>query len=293
MSALPATPGDIRRRRPEWSPWLAVVEAVVREIGATPWDTAVPDRDRVRAAAGPLVGGAEIAVPRLVVRRLLGRLVRTASDSGAPKMAALRRALEPAPDVLALFAASVRQDGAPAARAAADTDADPEAFAAVVALLAVPFLHACRRRWSASVPESWVEGYCPVCASWPAFTEVRGIERSRHHRCGRCGGDWHARLLRCPYCATADHDGLVTLAPEAGGSHATIDACRRCHGYVKTFTRLQGCAPEAVLFEDMASVDLDLAALGQGFARPAGAARAFDVAVSDNGSPRRFLAWRT
>jgi FdhE protein len=129
----------------------------------------------------------------------------------------------------------------------------------------------------------------------PAFAEVRGIERNRYFRCGRCGGEWHARALHCPYCAMSDHDELVALVPEkagsnAVGSNAVIDACKRCLGYVKTFTRLQGCSPDAVMLEDLASVDLDVAAIEHGFARSPGPGHALAITVTEKDTRRGFFA---
>jgi len=95
--------------------------------------------------------------------------------------------------------------------------------------------------------------------AWPAFAEVRGIERSRYFRCAWCGGEWHARALHCPYCDTSDHGQLVSLVAENGGSNAAIDACTHCLRYVKTLTRLQGCPPDTVMIEDLGTVDLDVA----------------------------------
>jgi hypothetical protein len=70
-----------------------------------------------------------------------------------------------------------------------------------------------------------------------------------------------------------------------------IEACTRCRGYVKAFTRLQGCPPAAVLLEDLASADLDVAAFAQGFSRPPGAGYPLEVAVTDRTAARRFFAW--
>jgi len=88
----------------------------------------------------------------------------------------------------------------------------------------------------------------------------------------------------------SDHDELVVLVPERGSSNAVIDACQRCLGYVKTFTRLQGCPPGAVMLEDLASVDLDVAAFEHGFARPSGPGYALEITVIDEGAGRRFFA---
>jgi FdhE protein len=291
----------LKRQRPEWEPWLAVVEEILREAGTSAWDVTVPadlgaEAPSAKAAARqttvPLLAGATIALTASSVRRLLERLIRIASLSGTPKMATLAAALREDLDVLTLFTASLCQDNERVTEVAAASGADAEAFQAVIALLPVPFLHACNRRWSSSISESWVEGYCPVCGSWPAFAEVRGIERSRHFRCGRCGGEWHARALACPYCAVDDHHALVSLVPEKTGPRAAIDACTRCLGYVKTLTTLQGCAPGAVMLEDLASVDLDVAALEQGYTRPIGSGYSLEATVTAQNATRRFFSWR-
>jgi FdhE protein len=205
----------------------------------------------------------------------------------------LQRTLKDCPtevDVVALLAASMRHDNACMVNAARAVGVDEDAFQSVAALLAVPLLQACERRWAPAVGANWVEGYCPVCGSWPAFAEVCGIERNRCFRCGRCGGSWHARQLVCAYCGTVDHNELTTLVPERAGSHAAVEACTRCNGYVKTFTRLQACTPGMVMLDDLASVDLDVAALELGYSRPTGPGRAFDVTVREAGGG--IFRWR-
>jgi FdhE protein len=291
MMASTALSG-LKRQRPEWEPWLAVIEEIVRETGSGSWDSWVPPDLPVQPAPVPRLAGAAVSVPAPAVRRLLERLIRLASRSESPAMATLPSVLDADLDVLTIFAASLCHDADRLKEIAARAGADTEALHAVAALLPVPLLHACNRRWASSIPESWVEGYCPVCASWPAFSEVRGIERNRYCRCGRCGAEWRADILHCPYCATRDHDELVALVPEKSGPKGAVDACRRCRGYLKTFNRLQGCPAETVVLEDLASVDLDVAALERGYARPPGAGYALNVGVMDGAAPRRFFAWK-
>jgi FdhE protein len=281
----------LKQRRPEWSPWLAVIEETVRELTSPRWDSAVPEPPEARDDGVPLLSGSTIAVDAREVRRTLERLADLASRSGTPKMASVKAALRADVDLLTLYAASIRQQGEEVAGLARACGADEEALQAVVSLLGLPLLHACRRRWSSAVPAGWTEGYCPLCGSWPAFAEVRGIERSRYARCGRCGVEWFAPILRCAYCGTDSHDELVSLVPDTAGSPGAIDACRRCQGYVKTFTRLQGCAPAAVMLEDLGSVDLDVAALEQGYARPSGPGCAVDVHMSQTRAARRLFVW--
>ena len=307
MTATTVAFDDLRRRRTEWAPWLAVIAEVVHEIGRREWDAAVPSAAESRGAVVPGLAGAEITLPASAARRFLERLIRVASRSESPKLSTLRGARAADLDALVVFTASVRQDTDAIAAAAAGPGVDAEALQAVAALLSIPFLHACARRFTSSISPGWVQGYCPVCGSWPAFAEVRGIERTRSYRCGRCGAEWHARALCCPYCETIDHDELVALVPENGavtarraqracegeergdgvpasdragvwgGAPSEIAACTRCRGYVKTFTTLQGCAPANVMLEDLGSVELDIAALAQGYSRRAGAG--YDLAI--------------
>ena len=293
MTAPDAALNGLRRERPEWEPWLIVVDETLREAGSPAWEAAVPAAAQAQRTAVPLLAGTKLILEVGLVRRLFERLIRTASRVGTPKMSSLKAALHADLEWAPLFTASLSQDSDRINEIAAVSGADADALHAVIALLPVPFLHACNRRWASSISASWVEGYCPVCGSWPAFAEVRGIERNRYFRCGRCGGEWHARALYCPYCAMSDHDELVTLVPEKVGSNAVIDACQRCLGYVKTFTRLQGCSPGAVMLEDLASVDLDVAAIEHGFARSPGPGLALEITVTDKGRRPGFFAWKS
>jgi hypothetical protein len=47
------------------------------------------------------------------------------------------------------------------------------------------------------------------------------------------------------------------------------------------------------MLEDLASVELDVAALEQGYARPAGAGYALGARVADKAETRRFFAWKS
>jgi FdhE protein len=282
---------SLKRRRPEWSPWLAVVEQIHRESTASRWDAAVPEEHGTGEHSTPMLAGASIVVDGRDVRRLFERLVDLAVRGGTPKMATLQTALRGEVDPGLLFGASITQNTAQVAGIAASTGADPEALQAIVAMVSVPFLQACNRQWSSSIPGNWTEGYCPVCASWPAFAEVRGIDRSRYLRCGRCGSEWQAHILHCAFCGNRNHEDLASLVPDKAGSAGVVDACRRCHGSLKAFTRLQGCPAASVMLEDLASVDLDVAALEQGYTRPGGAGAALEVTVEATSASRRFFAW--
>src|SRR5512138_195796 len=204
---------DVERlshQRPEWLPWLSIVGEALREGREHRWNAVVPDAPEVQQPHTPLLSGAAVRISEAVVRRLWRRLLGLAAGSGSPKLATLKTAINQRIDAAALFEASLCQDKRWVDRLATTSEADAEALEAVVALVSFAFLQACNRRWASVLPASWVDGYCPVCASWPAFVEVRGIERSRYCRCGRCGSEWYSELLHCGYCGSHDHDQFVS-----------------------------------------------------------------------------------
>ena len=270
----------LERRHPEWKPWLTVIQTLLGEMANPAWDAVVP----AQHGKVPLLADAVIRLEEGLVRRLWDQLLRVACRTGTPKLATLEPLLHAECDVLAVFRASLCQDGDPVAV----SGADPGALRAIAALVPVPFLQACNRRWAVLKPASWTEGYCPVCGAWPTLAEVRGIERSRFFRCGRCGGEWQARCLVCPYCGLTDHTELTCLVPEKGGAAGVIDACRRCLGYVKTLTTLQGSPPAKVLLDDLATVDLDVAAVERGYRRPEGTGYHLNVTVKEQGTRHLF-----
>jgi FdhE protein len=290
MTAIETGLKDLRRQHPEWEPWLAVVQEVLSETVNPEWDALVPIRSEAQQSKVPLLSGITLTLERRAIHRLLEKLILIAHRSGTPAMASLEPALHKDLDLFDLFKASLCEDRDRLRDIAAYLGADAEAFQAITALLPVPLLHACNRRWASAKSVSWTEGYCPVCGAWPAFSEVRGIERSRYLSCGRCGSEWQTRALFCFYCGMTDHNELVSLVPEKSGSNSVIDACKRCLGYAKTFTTLQGSQPAKVLLDDLASAHLDVAALEQGYKRPQGAGYSLDVTVTDNGNAwRRFF----
>jgi FdhE protein len=290
MTAVDSGLQALKQRHPEWQPWLAVVQAVLSETANPHWDALVPSRTTSQQSPVPLLAGITLDLDLRSIHRLWDTLIGIAHRSGTPKMATLKPARSKALDLSAFFNASLCQDSARLKQMASPVGADPEAFQAVAALLPIPFLHACNRLWASAKSASWVEGYCPVCGAWPALAEVRGIERNRYFRCGRCGGEWQAQCLFCPYCGMTDHNELVSLVPEQSGSNSVIEACKRCLGYVKALTTLQGSPPAKVFLDDLASAHLDVAALEQGYKRPEGGGYALSVALTENGAtPRLFV----
>ena len=168
---------------------------------------------------------------------------------------------------------------------------EPTALRAVAELAVLPLLHACGRRWAARAPVAWQPGYCPICGAWPTLAESRGVERTRRLRCARCG-DWATDWLRCPYCDAREHTRLGSLVAHGSAERRRVEVCRACQGYLKTLTVLQGSPPADVMLDDLASVDLDVAARGAGFTRPPGPGYRLGARVVEAPGLARRLAWR-
>ncbi|HEX7118367.1 MAG TPA: formate dehydrogenase accessory protein FdhE [Longimicrobiales bacterium] len=267
---------------PEWRAWLALVETTLDALEDPAWGTAAPDAPApARPAAAPLLHGTTIRVDARRARRWVRRLVKTAADESAPGAASLRRFRFRRLDAAALLEAAVAHDTPRIEQIAAEVDADPHALAAVAQLAARPLLQASGRRLAGHVPPGWDHGYCPVCGAWPALAESRGIERARRLRCARCGADWNIVVLRCPFCGERDHRRQGGLVPDGEEEIRRVDTCHSCRGYVKTITTLRPIAPPAVLIEDLATVELDIAALERGYARPERPGYTVVVSVGD------------
>ena len=277
MSASNPMLDALRRANPGWAPWLRIVGVVLDEAQSSAWDAlvrGVSAHDR----GAPMLSRAVIAFDGRI-ERLFAQLARLAAESGARKLtglAAVDLSREFARDV---FRASLEPDGAALDRLASAGKADPGALRAVASLLPMPFLHACARRWQHTPASAWDQGYCPVCASWPAAAEVCGVERIRWLRCGRCGMAWQSAPLRCTYCGMRDHTQLDSLVVE--GQSVSVEVCNRCMGYLKVHMKLQKSAAAAVIVEDLASMALDVAAAQRGYLRPRGGGCALDVSFGE------------
>jgi FdhE protein len=156
---------------------------------------------------------------------------------------------------------------------------DAGRLSAVAQLALVPILRTCATRLREHVPESWISGYCPVCGAWPALAELRGLERNRRLRCGRCSSDWPIPVLRCPFCSELRHDKLHALLPEGDEQTRRVDVCDTCNGYLKCFSALQPMPLKSLAITDLSTVELDIVAQQRGYARPSRLAYPLSVTV--------------
>jgi FdhE protein len=299
-TAAPLTGGlaALARSRSEWAPWLAVLDVTRAATRESAWLEAVPSAPAASDGGTPLLAGATIAVPNRLLRGWLRTLLRIADSAGTATLGAAPRA--DTEQLRALLEAGLREDTTRIASLAQTLGADAGALGAVAALAPVPLLRACAERWAPHVPRAWAHGWCPVCGSWPAFAEARGLENARRLRCARCAADWPTAWLRCPYCGEDDHMRLGSLVvtldqerdPAASGLArvaTSIDTCGRCRGYLKTMTTLGPTPADDLGLIDLATVELDVAALEHGYARPTGPGAALGAHVSAAGG--RLSGW--
>jgi FdhE protein len=280
VSALHDLASSLKRDQPAFRPWLSVMEIALAAAADSTWESSA--RAIVPAPEGEVaLAGASVAVDRKAAAALLKRLLAAASEAPAGEdgwrlVPGRIRRLEPA----RWLAAAVGQDPSVLDEVAGQLDVPTAVVMPIADLAALPLLQACGRRFAVRC-SAWSEGHCPICGAWPTLAEMRGLERARRLRCGRCGADWGSVPLLCPYCANVDHETLTSLVPEKGAESRRIDACNRCRGYLKALAQLGAIRPELVPLEDLASVELDLAAIERGYQRPQNAPGARGVNIAE------------
>ena len=275
------TVASLAAEHPEWQPWLAIFGVARAAVDDPAWKSAVP-----ATAAGdlPLIDRATLTIDAPLASRFLGELLERAG---------LPRVNETA--VPAIFEAAMAEDSDRLRTLAVDAGADAERFATAAALAVTPLLQRCREAWQDRVPAPYMDAACPICGAWATLAEARGLERRLRLRCGRCGAEWAAQVLRCAFCGTIAHEQLGTLVGETAGDTRKVDTCAACRGYMKTIATLTPSPPADVRLYDLATVDLDVAALSHGYARPPRLAPPLSVRVTPRASRGRLAGlarWR-
>jgi FdhE protein len=261
----------LAREHPEFGGWLDLLSVVADEAAGGAWADAIPDTP---ATGVPLLAGATLTIDPVVASAWLRRLL----DVGARSVPVLASAGEQL-DALVVLESAIALDIA-RIDALAETAAVPaEPLRAVLPLAAWPWLQCAGARLADRVPADHPHAWCPICGAWATLAEARGLESARRLRCGRCGGDWPAAWLRCPFCGTDEHARLRGLVGETTGEARRADGCAACGAWVKTITTLGASTIAEVRLLDLATVDLDVAALARGWKRPAGLGAVLDVHV--------------
>ena len=267
-----------------WRPWIKLLEVALQAAEDPVWTSAVPHSPLPSGAAwppyAPLLEGASLRVDGRRVRKLVRELIHSAESAREDGSISRTRISGRRLDAVALLQAAIVRDEDAMARCALRSGLELEPLGVIGQLAAMPLLHACAQAWRERIPSTWTHGYCPVCGAWAALAELRGLDRSRRLRCGRCASDWPLSVLQCAYCGENNHDHLGTLTPEDEPQTRRVEVCYTCKGYLKAFTSLRPMTHRAVAMTDLASVDLDLIAQEREYARPSHYAHTLKVSVS-------------
>jgi FdhE protein len=258
---------------PEWKPWLGLLETALRHADDDAWRRVDLRFAAARPVDAPLLEGVRALLDRRATDRLVADLVRSALPrDGAPSF-------DPHP--YRLVAAGLRQDVTILGPDGAAQQGAHPGSSAIAHFAVMPLLLEAARRATPAIPPDWGAGYCPVCAGWPTLIEMRGLERRRVLRCGRCATGWGRDVLHCVFCGERDHRRQASLLPDDEAELLHLEVCSACNGYVKVVTTLRPKAPWAIALDDLRTLPLEWTALERGYRRPERPAWTLSAAVAE------------
>jgi FdhE protein len=296
--ALPASAREVRLaaakgrwaaildRRPDLAPAVALQQRLIGivigladtlEHGRLPRLSLPPRYLAAKLGRGiPALAGEPIPVPVPVLKPALGALCDALAEGGAGDSATHIRATldETRIDAGSLLTASLQRDQTAIRTGATHRGLSPDLLWLVAELAVSPFAHALQEGLLApAAPGSplaealtaWPHGYCPICGSWPALAEV--VETHRVLRCSFCAFAWELPTYACVYCGEAG-EKFVTAAPDLERTDRRIEACAGCGAYLKAVEAPQLSTFPLLAIADLETMDLDMAAMERGYARP-------------------------
>jgi len=128
-----------------------------------------------------------------------------------------------------------------------------------------PVLHVYREGLKGNVDlTTWSEGACPICGSFPSFSELRGEEGKRYLFCLDCGMEWEFERIKCPFCNNQDQKKMGYFSSDTDRFYRVM-LCSSCKRYIKAADyreALKGVVPEV---DHLATLHLDLIAKKEGY----------------------------
>ena len=258
---------------------LIELETVLERDGLPQLSLAPADISGKLARGIPVLRGEDISLPLALLGPLIVELCDHLARGGAGEVALhIRETLASGRiDTGSLLRASLARTQHAIRTKATHVGLAPDLLWLVAEMSVGPLAHALQRRLLTGESDhgadrdvgealaAWDRGYCPACGSWPALAEV--CQGRRALRCSFCGAAWQLRTCRCTYCSEAA-ERFVTTAPDLERPGRRLELCGRCRGYLKS-VELGDVTPFALLpVEDLASSDLDVAAMEQEYVRP-------------------------
>lgn len=223
----------------------------------------------------PALAGEPIPLPVALLKRSLTDLCAQLASGGAGDIAAhIREAIDRGNiEAGSLLTASLSRDQAAIRAGASHRGLAPDLVWLVAELAVGPLACALQRMLFANTTSddlrsalaAWNRGYCPACGSWPALAEVVGGHRTL--RCSFCATAWELPTYSCVYCEESGK-AFVTAAPNEERKDRRLEVCSACGFYLKTVD-LADLSPFPLLaIADLETMDLDMAAMEHGYARP-------------------------
>ncbi|MBI3965078.1 MAG: formate dehydrogenase accessory protein FdhE [Chloroflexi bacterium] len=266
---------------PTIAPLAPLLAITLRAATSPRWGEGIPalETDLSTGLRQPLLHERTLGVDLALLRSLVVQLAQAAASSPAGKAlgeVVEARVLDPAH----LLHAGITMSTERLDEMAADYGLDAGFLATLSQLASQPLLQASGKAATAFVARrTWDAGPCPVCAAWPIWGELRGLERQPWLRCGRCAVGWEFSHQRCVYCDNTDHRTLGYLASQSDRESRRAATCDQCGGYLKQIATVTPPTSADLSLEDLATLELDLAALEQGYARPSEPAFRLEVEI--------------
>ena len=275
----------IRETRPDLEPALALQQELLTCMidladaiggGRLPRLSLPPKYLAAKLARGvPALAGEPIPLPVSVLTPALFQLCDALAAGGAGEAAThIRESMEGGKlEAASLLTASLHREQASLRTGAEHRGLSPDLMWLVAELAVSPFAHGLQRMVFGSVVsgelhealEAWPHGYCPACGSWPAVGEVAGGHRTL--RCSFCACAWELKTYACIYCEESG-DPFVTAAPNAERKDRRVEVCSACGNYLKTIDVPELSPFPFLAISDLETMDLDVAAMEKGYARP-------------------------
>lgn len=225
----------------------------------------------------PALTGEPIPVPVDAVRPALLDLCRALAEGGGGEATLqIQTAMEDGRlDVPALLTLTLHRQQGVLRTVATKAGLGHDLLWLVADLAVSPYAHALLNSLFGAVPEGsplaaaldgWSRGYCPLCGSWPALAEAHGDRRRL--RCSFCAAAWDVPEGSCLYCGDASAR-FTSIETDPARPRRVVETCGACRGYAKVIDIDTSLPFPLLALADLDSMDLDLVAMQQGFARPA------------------------
>ncbi len=176
-----------------------------------------------------------------------------------------------------LLRASLMRDHNAVQTGAAHRGVAPELLWLVAELAVSPFVHGLQRLLTdplgragrneplRSALETWRQGYCPICGSWPALAER--LHGTRVMRCSFCAFAWSLEDAGCFYCGQSA-PAFAVSTPDPVHTDRALETCDACHNYLKAID-VSDLAPfPLTAIADLETMEMDVIAMQRGYHRP-------------------------